>query len=89
MSQSKKNFKIGDAVQWKWMGNVIKGEVQEVHHVPVSKMIKNKNIKRNGSKENPAYLVKSKAGNLALKLKTELDVVSKTPSSKLVPRMFR
>jgi hypothetical protein len=65
-------FKIGTEVFWKWMGNTIEGEVVEIHLAPVEKIIKGKKIKRNGSVEKPAYLVKSKAGNLALKLQSEL-----------------
>lgn len=65
-------FKIGHKVSWKWMGGIINGMVEEVHFQPIVKVIKGKNIKRNGSIEKPAYLVKSEAGNLALKLQTEL-----------------
>lgn len=59
-------------VYWKWLGNRIFGKVVEVHYAPIVKEIKGKLIKRNGSVEKPAYLVKSKAGNFALKLHTEL-----------------
>jgi len=37
--------------------------------------IKGKLIKRNGTKENPAVLVRSLAGNLALKLHHELSLI--------------
>lgn len=66
-------YKIGEKVLWKWMGRKIFGVVQEVHLAPVEKEIKGKMIKRNGSVEMPAYLVQSEAGNVALKLHTELD----------------
>lgn len=65
-------FKIGDKVTWKWAGGVIKGQVEEVHFAPIEKVIKGSKIKRNGSVEKPAYVVKSEAGNIALKLHTEL-----------------
>lgn len=64
---------LGDKVMWKWMGREIHGKVLEVHFAPIVKKIKGKQIKRNGSVEKPAYLVKSEAGNLALKLLTELE----------------
>jgi hypothetical protein len=54
------------------MGRPIEGYVVEVFNEPVSRVIKGKTIKRNGSQEKPAYLVRSKAGNEALKLETEL-----------------
>lgn len=54
------------------MGRSIMGTVEEVHFNPVIKEIKGKMIKRNGSVDRPAYLVKSTAGNFALKLHREL-----------------
>ena len=69
-----KPFEIEQKVFWKWMGREIHGHVVELYFGPVVKEIKGKNIKRNGSLEKPAYLVKSEAGNLALKLHTELSI---------------
>lgn len=84
------SFKVGTKVQWKWLGRIIDGVVEETYTQPVSRIIKGKAIKRNGSEENPAYLVKSSAGNLALKLKTELQVASKNDimSKKVKPTLF-
>ncbi len=65
-------YEVGNKIKWKWMGNVIEGVVVEVHQAPIIKEIKGKMIKRNGSVDKPAYLVKSVAGNMALKLATEL-----------------
>ncbi len=70
-------FKINEKVTWKWAGGVVKGEVEEVHFAPIEKIIKGSKIKRNGSVEKPAYVVKSEAGNIALKLHTELTKSSK------------
>ena len=72
-------FEIEQKGCWKWMGREIHGYVVEVYFGPVVKEIKGKYIKRNGSVEKPAYLVKSEAGNLALKLHTELNI-SNEPS---------
>lgn len=68
-----KAIKVGDPVRWKWMGGYVEGEVVEIHYEPITKLIKGKSIKRNGSKDKPAYLVKSKSGNFALKLSTEIE----------------
>ena len=65
-------YKVNQAIQWKWMGRHISGVVKEVYAEPITRIIKSKKIKRNGSPENPAYLVESEAGNLALKLHSEL-----------------
>ena len=67
-----KKLKVGDKVTWKWMGREIKGVVVEAHYALIQKEIKGKLIKRNGSMEKPAYLVKSESGNFALKLISEL-----------------
>ena len=72
-----KDFKVGTLVEWKWMGSIIDGVIEEVFFEPVVKLIKGKRIKRNGSLEKPAYLVRSEAGNVALKLVTELELRSK------------
>lgn len=74
-------FKLGARVQWKWLGRPIGGRVEEIYVEPVVREIKGKRIKRNGSKEKPAYLVKSDAGNLALKLETELSRFEKVESA--------
>jgi Hypervirulence associated proteins TUDOR domain len=82
-------LKVGSQVEWKWLGRAIKGVVKEIYFKPITQEIKGKKIKRNGTAENPAYLVESEAGNLALKLQSELQPAQneKTKSSK--PQMFK
>lgn len=81
-----KQLKVGSLVEWKWLGGTVTGRVERVYLKPVQRMIKGKAIKRNGSKDRPAYLVKSDAGNLALKLQTELSVrKAKKKSAKREP----
>lgn len=65
-------FEAGERVLWKWMGREIYGVIVESYMGPIEKEIKGKLIKRIGSVERPAYLVRSEAGNIALKLHTEL-----------------
>lgn len=67
-----KNFSKGTKVSWKWFGGTVDGVVEDVFQGPVEREIKGSKIKRNGSVEKPAYLVRSEAGNIALKLHTEL-----------------
>ncbi len=74
-------FKVGAKIEWKWLGSVIDGVVEEIYLEPVLREIKGKKIKRNGSPDKPAYLVRSEAGNHALKLETELAVRSKVWSA--------
>ncbi len=85
MKNKKSNvFRIGDKIQWQWMGRSIEGIVKEIYFEAISKEIKGAKIKRNGSAENPAYLVQSNAGNIALKLHSELQTYQSTPT----PKMF-
>ncbi len=74
-------YKKNSRVQWMWLGRPIQGRVQQVYLEPVVREIKGKRIKRNGSPAKPAYLVKSDAGNLALKLETELQSYQKLESA--------
>jgi hypothetical protein len=82
-------FKIGSKVEWKWLGNVIKGVVREIHFESVTKVIKGKSIKRNGSKDKPAYLVESNAGNIALKLGSELNKTTSKIKNKSISKKKR
>ncbi len=67
-----KPLKIGDDVQWNWMGHKIQGTVKKIYLKPVTQMRDGKPFTRNGSPEKPAYLVKSAAGSQILKLHSEL-----------------
>lgn len=69
-----------------WLGRAIHGKIVKSFTEPITYEIKGKKIKRNGSLENPAYLVQSEAGNEALKLETELSPPTKIQKSK--PSMF-
>lgn len=88
MKKILKYFSIGTSVQWKWMGNFIEGNVKEIHTDSITKTIKGKLIKRNGSVENPAYLVQSVSGNFALKLQSELQRHVQKKIPKKQPKMF-
>lgn len=85
MAQFKKSAKV----HWKWLGRPIHGTVEDVYKVSVTKTIKGKKITRHGTNEKPAYLVKSEAGNLALKLETELFSEKSKTSSSVKPKMFK
>lgn len=88
------HFKKNDKVQWNYLGRAVLGTVEEVFRESITKTIKGKKITRHGSKETPAYLVKSEAGNIALKLESELQKrkstssLSKAASPASKPSMF-
>lgn len=76
----KKVFTKGDKIQWNWMGHAVKGVVKQIYFKPVVKTFRGTEFKRNGTKENPAYLVQSEAGSEVLKLHSELKISKSSES---------
>lgn len=65
-------FSKGDAVKWKWGPGEAEATVKEVHTERVERKIKGKNQTRNGSEDNPAYVLEQDDGTQVLKLHSEL-----------------
>ncbi|HEY0054383.1 MAG TPA: DUF2945 domain-containing protein [Pedobacter sp.] len=65
-------MKKGDTVHWNWGKSEAEGKVKEKFSEPVKKKIKGSEIKRNASKENPAYLIEQEKGTQVLKSEKEL-----------------
>ena len=65
-------MKIGEAVHWKWGKSEAEGKVKQKFTNSVIKKIKGTSVKRNASKEEPAYLIKQNNGSEVLKSETEL-----------------
>ena len=65
-------MKKGETVHWNWGKSEAEGKVKEKFSEPVEKKIKGSEIKRNASKENPAYLIEQDNGNEVLKSEKEL-----------------
>ena len=66
-------FRKGAAVRWNWSGGSATGKVVERFERRVQRTIMGSKIVRNGSSDNPAYLVEQDDGARALKLGSELD----------------
>jgi hypothetical protein len=62
----------GSAVSWKWGQGVAEGTVTEVHHDKVTRTVKGSEISRNGSDDDPAYVIEQEDGTTVLKLRSEL-----------------
>jgi hypothetical protein len=62
----------GTKVEWKWGANTAEGTVKESFEKSVQRTIKGTKVKRNASKEEPAYLVEQEDGGRALKSESEL-----------------
>jgi hypothetical protein len=65
-------MKKGDTVHWNWGKSDAEGKIEEKFTEPVKKKIKGTEVKRNASKEAPAYSVKQENGNKVLKSEKEL-----------------
>ena len=70
-------MKKGDKVSWKWGKSTAEGEIVNEHTTPVSKTIKGTKVKRNASKEEPAFEIKQPDGGKVLKSASELKKSSK------------
>jgi hypothetical protein len=72
MSSSSNGFHKGQEVKWNWAGNDAYGKVSEKFERAVQRTLKGTKVKKNGSKENPAYLIEQDDGDQVLKLASEL-----------------
>jgi Hypervirulence associated proteins TUDOR domain len=65
-------FSKGDKVSWDWSTGTGEGTVDEVFTDKVTRRIKGKEITRNASTDEPAYLVRQDGGDTVLKSASEL-----------------
>lgn len=66
------HFRTGAAVSWHWGTGTAHGKIAERFDRRVQRTIKGEKIVRNGTKDNPAYLVEQEDGGRVLKLGSEL-----------------
>jgi hypothetical protein len=67
-----KAYSTGTKVAWNWGSGTGEGQVREVFTRRVQRTIKGSKIVRNGSEEEPAYLIEQEDGDKVLKLHSEL-----------------
>ena len=65
-------MKKGDTVSWKWGQSEAEGKIAGKHTEPVTKTIKGAKVKRNASKDEPAYDIEQVNGSKVLKSESEL-----------------
>ena len=70
-------MKKGDKVRWNWGKSKAEGTIVEKSEKTIRKKIKGTEVKRKGSKEEPAYVIKQAAGNEVVKSESELTAASK------------
>jgi hypothetical protein len=66
------SIRKGRKVTWKWGSSTAEGTVAEVHREKVTRTIKGEKITRDGSDDDPAYVIEQEDGGKVLKLKSEV-----------------
>ena len=67
------SIRKGSTVTWQWGDNEAEGKVTEVHHEKVTRKSKGNEITRNGTDDDPAYVIEQEDGTTVLKLKSEVE----------------
>ena len=66
-------IRTGSEVSWTWGQGTATGKVTEVHHDKVTRTTKGQEITRNGTEDNPAYVIEQEDGTTVLKLHSEVE----------------
>ena len=67
------SIRTGTEVRWKWGSSTATGKVTEVHHEKVTRTTRGSEISRNGSDDDPAYVIEQDDGTTVLKLRSEVE----------------
>ncbi len=65
--------RTGTEVSWTWGQGSASGTITEVHAEKVTRTEKGSEITRNGSDDNPAYVIEQSDGTELLKLDSEVE----------------
>lgn len=66
-------YREGSEVSWDWGNGTAEGTVKERYTKEVTKTLKGNEVTREGSEDDPAYLIEQDDGSEVLKLKSELN----------------
>ena len=66
------SFRTDQYVQWSWGSGTAKGQIKERFEREVTRTLKGSEVTRDGSEDNPAYLIRQEDGDEVLKLGSEL-----------------
>lgn len=66
-------YSKNDTVKWNWGNGTGTGKVTEVHTSDIEKTIKGSDVKREASKDSPAYTIEQDDGDIVLKSHSELE----------------
>ena len=65
--------RVGTEVRWSWGNGHAQGTVREIHRESITRSSKGERITRNGSAEDPAYVIEQDDGTVVLKLRSETE----------------
>ena len=66
------SFQTDQYVQWNWGIGTAEGQIKERFEREVKRTLKGSEITRDGSEDNPAYLIMQEDGDEVLKLGSEI-----------------
>lgn len=67
----------GTQVTWKYGTGTATGKIEETHKESVTLKIKGSDITRNGTPDNPAFVIVQENGDKVIKLKSEVSAAKK------------
>ncbi|TDN36077.1 DUF2945 domain-containing protein [Hymenobacter sp. UV11] len=62
----------GTQVNWKYGTGTATGKIESVHKESITRKLKGSDITRNGTEDNPAFVIVQDNGDRVLKLKSEV-----------------
>ncbi|MDF1658792.1 MAG: DUF2945 domain-containing protein [Verrucomicrobiales bacterium] len=65
-------IKEGTKVEWEWGNGTASGKVEEIHREKVTRSLDGSEVTRDGSDDDPAYLIKQDDDAEVLKLQSEV-----------------
>jgi len=69
------SIREGSEVSWAWGSGTGRGKVVEIHRSKVTRTLAGSEITRNGSNDDPAYVIEQQDGARVLKLRSEVEQV--------------
>ena len=66
------SFQSDQYVQWEWGNGTAKGQIKERFEREVKRTLQGSEVTKNGTEDNPAYLIKQDDGDEVLKLGSEI-----------------
>lgn len=70
------SYQTNTKVQWEWGTGTAEGYIRELFRKKVTRTLQGSEVTRNGSEDDPAYLIEQKDGDKVLKLHSEIKKAS-------------